>query len=195
MCGSARSRDWDDVVTLMKEPRERELRRRDAHGLGRVAKRRKRFWLTLRFSPRKRGLLLVIMFLVRSFSDASKGLNRDGVIARSARGCRWCDRPRREHPRLCQARTPSERWRSARGKSVSKPHRAAPAPDKRTRAPARRRRSRQDSKRGKAGVSLHPEQAVAMECDEGGPPRWDARRVTEERARGGPSSCCTLDWI
>src|SRR3954449_8844464 len=24
-----------------------------------------------------------------------------------------------------------------------------------------------------------------MDCDEGGPPRWDAQRVTEERARGG----------
>src|SRR4051812_4716024 len=35
----------------------------------------------------------------------------------------------------------------------------------------------------------------ALDCDEGGPPRWDAQRVTEERARGGPSSCCTLDWI
>jgi hypothetical protein len=35
----------------------------------------------------------------------------------------------------------------------------------------------------------------AWDCDEGGPPRWDARRVTEERARGGPCSCCTLDWI
>src|SRR4051794_12095643 len=33
-----------------------------------------------------------------------------------------------------------------------------------------------------------------MDCDEGGPPRWDAQRVTEERARGGPSSCCTLGW-
>src|SRR3954452_7944473 len=33
---------------------------------------------------------------------------------------------------------------------------------------------------------------VASDCDEGGPPRWDAQRVTEERARGGPSSCCTL---
>jgi hypothetical protein len=35
----------------------------------------------------------------------------------------------------------------------------------------------------------------AKDCDEGGPPRWDAQRVIEERARGGPSSCCTLDWI
>jgi hypothetical protein len=35
----------------------------------------------------------------------------------------------------------------------------------------------------------------ATDCDERGPPRWDAQRVTEERARGGPPSCCTLDWI
>jgi transposase len=33
-----------------------------------------------------------------------------------------------------------------------------------------------------------------LDCDEGGPPRWDAQRVIEERARGGPSSCCTLGW-
>ena len=37
--------------------------------------------------------------------------------------------------------------------------------------------------------------AVALDCDERGPPRWDAQRVIEERARGGPPSCCTLDWI
>jgi hypothetical protein len=35
----------------------------------------------------------------------------------------------------------------------------------------------------------------AMDCDERGPPRWQARRVIEERARGGPFVCCTLDWI
>src|SRR3954454_16555972 len=38
-------------------------------------------------------------------------------------------------------------------------------------------------------------QTPEMDCDESGPPRWDAQRVTEERARGGPFSCCTLDWI
>src|SRR6185295_2641926 len=36
---------------------------------------------------------------------------------------------------------------------------------------------------------------AALDCDERGPPRWDAQRVIEERARGGPPSCCTLDWI
>src|SRR3954452_5511487 len=36
---------------------------------------------------------------------------------------------------------------------------------------------------------------AALDCDEGGPPRWDARRVTEKRVQGGPSSCCTLGWI
>src|SRR3954447_10776540 len=36
---------------------------------------------------------------------------------------------------------------------------------------------------------------TAMDCDESGPPRSDAQRVTEERARGGPYACCTLDWI
>jgi hypothetical protein len=36
---------------------------------------------------------------------------------------------------------------------------------------------------------------VAWDCDEGGPPRWHAGRVIEKRVQGGPSSCCTLDWI
>jgi hypothetical protein len=35
--------------------------------------------------------------------------------------------------------------------------------------------------------------APALDCDERGPPRCHAQRVIEERARGGPSSCCTLD--
>src|SRR3954454_5909132 len=29
-------------------------------------------------------------------------------------------------------------------------------------------------------------ETAPMDCDEGGPPRWDAQRVIEERARGGP---------
>jgi flavin-dependent dehydrogenase len=37
--------------------------------------------------------------------------------------------------------------------------------------------------------------ATALDCHEGGPPRWDAQRVIGERGRGGPYSCCTLDWI
>jgi quinol monooxygenase YgiN len=46
-----------------------------------------------------------------------------------------------------------------------------------------------------ARVPKRPAQAAAPDCDERGPPRWDAQRVIEERARGGPRSCCTLDWI
>src|SRR6476619_4274244 len=37
-------------------------------------------------------------------------------------------------------------------------------------------------------VRLRAPRASAMDGDEGGPPRWDARRVTEERVQGGPSS-------
>jgi transposase len=37
-----------------------------------------------------------------------------------------------------------------------------------------------------------PARTPAMDCDERGPPRWQARRGIEERARGGPFSCCTL---
>ena len=34
------------------------------------------------------------------------------------------------------------------------------------------------------------------DCDERGPPRWHAPACqSEERVRGGPRSCCTLDWI
>jgi hypothetical protein len=46
-----------------------------------------------------------------------------------------------------------------------------------------------------AVVSAAALRTPAMDCDEGGPPRWDAQRVIEERARGGPCSCCMLDWI
>src|SRR5215211_5694790 len=38
--------------------------------------------------------------------------------------------------------------------------------------------------------------AFALDCDERGPPRWHAPAcLSEERAGGGPLSCCTLDWI
>ena len=46
-----------------------------------------------------------------------------------------------------------------------------------------------------AVVRRCPPRTIAMDCDERGPPRWHAQRVIEERARGGPPSCCTLDWI
>jgi hypothetical protein len=39
------------------------------------------------------------------------------------------------------------------------------------------------------------EMTACLDCDEKGPPRWHAQLVIEERARGGPFSCCTLDWI
>jgi hypothetical protein len=46
-----------------------------------------------------------------------------------------------------------------------------------------------------AGDFVGSHRTNAQDCDERGPPRWHARRVIEERARGGPRSCCTLDWI
>jgi hypothetical protein len=40
-----------------------------------------------------------------------------------------------------------------------------------------------------SSVSAWTRRPVApwLDCGERGPPRWDAQRVTEERARGGPS--------
>ena len=47
----------------------------------------------------------------------------------------------------------------------------------------------------RAGASAIKFGGPALDCHEGGPPRWDAQRVIGERGRGGPCSCCTLDWI
>jgi hypothetical protein len=65
---------------------------------------------------------------------------------------------------------------------------------------AMRRRLGGNSKRTPAFVKQRAACAalvgtLALDCHEGGPPRWDAQRVTGERGRGGPYSCCTLDWI
>ena len=43
------------------------------------------------------------------------------------------------------------------------------------------------------GIDFEGEIDAPLECDEGGPPRWQAPFVTKERARGGPFICCTLD--
>jgi hypothetical protein len=37
--------------------------------------------------------------------------------------------------------------------------------------------------------------ACAQECDEGGPPRWQAPFVTENEPEEARTQCCTLDWI
>ena len=48
---------------------------------------------------------------------------------------------------------------------------------------------------GSQAVRDTPRLTAAMDCHEGGPPRWQAPLVTENQPRGGPSTCCTLDWI
>ena len=60
---------------------------------------------------------------------------------------------------------------------------------------SRRCRFATSSRSGLPETPPHPNATTPLDCDEGGPARWDARRVIEERARGDPSSCCTLDWI
>jgi len=47
----------------------------------------------------------------------------------------------------------------------------------------------------RAGVSMAKPGAVAQDCHEGGPPRWQAPLVIENQPRGGPFICCTLDSI
>ena len=68
-----------------------------------------------------------------------------------------------------------------------------PRPDRTCKSPKAGPPARASPARAVDGVIA--DVAAGPDCDEGGPPRWDARRVTEKRVQGGPSSCCTLDWI
>src|SRR2546429_655485 len=49
---------------------------------------------------------------------------------------------------------------------------------------------------GRSGRLDGARRTLAKECDEGGPLRWHALAVTEDRPRRRPhTSCCTLGWI